>query len=82
MPGEVREYSGGVAAFVPLRIFFWLRQKLRYCASRPSGDGKMLVIAPASAAWEAAVLPMYESCGGLPAYHSIFPAKKQPFSGE
>ena len=46
MPGEVREYSGGVAAFVPLRIFFWLRQKLRCFASRPSDDGKMLAVEP------------------------------------
>ena len=30
----IREYSGGCAASVPLRIFFWLRQKLRRCAPR------------------------------------------------
>ena len=50
------------AASVSLRIFFWLCQKLRCCASRPSCGGKMLVIEPASSAWEADVLPMYESC--------------------
>ncbi len=42
----VREYSGGKAASVSLRIFFWLRQKLRCVASRPSVDGKMLAIEP------------------------------------
>ena len=42
----VREYSGGRAASVSLRIFFWLRQKLRCVASRPSVDGKMLAIEP------------------------------------
>ena len=42
----VREYSGGRAASVSLRIFFWLRQKLRCVASRPSADGKMLAIEP------------------------------------
>ena len=50
------------AASVPQRILFWLCQKLRCCASRPSGDGKMLAVARASSAWEADVLPMYESC--------------------
>ena len=59
---QIREYSGSCAASVSLRIFFWLRQKLRRCASRPSCGGKMLVIEPASSAWEADVLPMYESC--------------------
>ena len=44
---RIRGYSGGCAACVSLRIFFWLRQKLRCCASRPPGDGKMLVIGPA-----------------------------------
>ena len=43
---SVREYSGGAAAFVPRRIFFWLCQKPRCSASRPSGDGKMLVVEP------------------------------------
>ena len=43
---DVREYSGGRAASVSLRIFFWLRQKLRCVASRPSVDGKMLAIEP------------------------------------
>ena len=42
----IREYVGSCAACVSLRIFFWLRQKLRCAASRPSGDGKMLVIEP------------------------------------
>ena len=42
----VREYSGGRAASVSLRIFFWLRQKLRCVASQPSVDGKMLAIEP------------------------------------
>lgn len=42
----VREYSSGRAASVSLRIFFWLRQKLRCVASRPSVDGKMLAIEP------------------------------------
>ena len=42
----VREYSGGRAAVVPRRIFFWLRQKLQCLALRPSGDGKMLVVEP------------------------------------
>ena len=84
---QIREYSGSCAASVSLRIFFWLRQKLRCCASRPSCGGKMLVIEPASSAWEADVLPMYESCvawilRGVLGYHSIFFAKKQPFSGE
>ena len=59
---QIREYSGSCAASVSLRIFFWLCQKLRCCASRPSCGGKMLVIEPASSAWEADVLPMYESC--------------------
>ena len=58
----VREYSASKAGSVSLRIFFWLCQKLRCRASPPSIDGKMLVIEPASAAWEAAVLPMYEPC--------------------
>ena len=45
------------------------------------------MIEPASSAWEADVLPMYESCvawilRGVLGYHSIFFAKKQPFSGE
>jgi len=44
---------------VPLRIFFWHSQKLQCCASRPSDDGKLLVVAPASSAWKADVLPMY-----------------------
>ena len=84
---QIREYSGSCAASVSLRIFFWLCQKLRCCASRPSCGGKMLVIEPASSAWEADVLPMYESCvawilRGVLGYHSIFFAKKQPFSGE
>ena len=44
-------------------------------------------VEPASSAWEADVLPMYESCvawilRGVLGYHSIFFAKKQPFSGE
>ena len=55
----IREYSGGDAASVPLRIFFWLRQKLRRCAPPPSDDGKMLAVAPASSDAEADVLPMY-----------------------
>ena len=42
----IGRYSGGDAAFVSLRIFFWLRQKQRCGASRPSDDGKMLVIEP------------------------------------
>ena len=60
--GRIREYSADCVGSVPLRIFFWLRQKLRCCASRPSCDGKILAVAPASSAWEADVLPMYESC--------------------
>ena len=43
---QIREYSGSCAASVSLRIFFWLRQKLRCVASRPSVDGKMLAIEP------------------------------------
>ena len=43
---KIRGYSGGKAASVSLRIFFWPRQKLRCVASRPSVDGKMLVIEP------------------------------------
>ena len=44
-------------------------------------------VEPASSAWEADVLPMYESCvawilRGVLGYHSILFAKKQPFSGE
>ena len=39
-------YSGGCAASVPLRIFFWHSQKLRRFAPRPSYDGKMLVVEP------------------------------------
>lgn len=42
----VQKYSGGGAAVVPRRIFFWLRQKLQCFALRPSGDGKMLVVEP------------------------------------
>ena len=41
--------SVGVGIFLMLcmvRIFFWLRQKLRCVASRPSVDGKMLAIEP------------------------------------
>ena len=41
----VREYSGGKAAFVSLRIF-WLRQKVRCRASRPPDGGQMLGIEP------------------------------------
>ena len=55
---DIREYSGGKAASVPLRIFFWYSQKLQCCASRPSDDGKLLVVAPASSAWEADVLTL------------------------
>lgn len=39
-------------------------------------------VEPASAAWEAAVLPMYEPCGSGLGYHIIFSSKMQPFSGE
>ena len=45
-PETVREYSASGAGSVPLRIFFWLCQKLRCFASRPSDDGKMLVVEP------------------------------------
>ena len=44
--GRFGRYSGGCAAFVPLRIFFWLCQKLRRFAPQPSYDGKMLVTEP------------------------------------
>ena len=39
-------YSANFVGSVSLRIFFWLRQKLRHFVPRPSYDGKMLVIEP------------------------------------
>ena len=53
------------------------RARIEMCI-RDRGTG----VEPASAAWEAAVLPMYEPCGSGLGYHIIFSSKMQPFSGE
>ena len=81
---SVREYSGGAAAFVPRRIFFWLCQKPRCSASRPSGDGKMLVVEPDGFAptygspkkkpseWMVSFLCFHYTIDELPIYRSSF----------